>query len=175
MAIVYLGIGTNLGNREKNIKTALKLLKGKDVKVNKIYSFFKTKPEDGVNGSYFLNGVAEIETNLKAGALLTFLKSVESDLGRKKNHRKEDARSIDLDIIFYDSLILNDKNLIIPHPKFRKRKFVLEPLNEIASNFKDPVTGKSVGELLHPHLSPLSHPPDGSPSLRGKMEEKGIL
>ena len=73
MAIVYLGIGTNLGNREKNIKSALRLLKGKDVKVNKISSFFKTKPEEGADGSYFLNGVAEIETDLKPDELLIFL------------------------------------------------------------------------------------------------------
>ena len=124
MAIVYLGIGTNLGNREKNIKSALRLLKGKDVKVNKISSFFKTKPEEGADGSYFLNGVAEIETDLKPEELLQILKVIEANLGRKKNHKKGDARTIDLDIIFYDSLILNKPDLIIPHPGFRKRSFV---------------------------------------------------
>jgi len=148
MAKVYLGIGTNLGNREENIKTALKLLKGKDIKVNKISSFFKTKPAESVKGSYFLNGVAEIETDLKPGALLIFLKDIEENLGRRKNHKKGDARSIDLDILFYDSLILNKPNLIIPHPGLRKRKFVLEPLHEIAPNFKDPVTGKRIKTLL---------------------------
>ena len=69
-------------------------------------------------------------------------------MGRKKNHKKGNARTIDLDIIFYDSLFLNKPNLIIPHPGFRKRKFVLEPLNEIAPNFKDPVTKKTVEKLL---------------------------
>ena len=167
MAIVYLGIGTNLGNRKKNIESALKLLEAKNLKVNKISSSLKTKPEEGVEGSYFLNGAAEIETDLKPEALLQILKTIEADLGRKKNHKKGDARTIDLDIIFYNSLILNKPNLIIPHPKFRKRKFVLEPLSEIAPFFKDPLTGRSVGELLHPHLSP--------PPLRGRMEERGIL
>ena len=148
MAIVYLGIGTNRGNREKNIESALELLKGKDIKVNKISSFFKTKPEEGVEGSYFLNGVAEIETDLKPGAFLNFLKAIEKKLGREKKHKNGDARIIDLDILFYDSLILNELNLIIPHPGFRKRKFVLEPLNEIAPNFKDPITKKTVEKLL---------------------------
>ena len=124
------------------------MLKSKNVKVNKISSFFKTEPAEGVKGSYFLNGAAEIETDLKPGALLKFLKSMEENLGRKKNHKKGDARTIDLDILFYDSLILNKPNLIIPHPGLSKRKFVLEPLSEIAPTFRDPVTKKTVEKLL---------------------------
>ena len=147
MAIVYLGIGTNLGDRERNIKATLELFK-KKIRINHVSSFIKTKPEEGADGSYFLNGVAEIETDLKPDELLIFLKDIEEKLGREKNHKKGDARVIDLDIIFYDSLILNKKNLVIPHPGFRKRKFVLEPLNEIASNFKDPITKKSVEKLF---------------------------
>ena len=147
MAIVYLGIGTNLGDRERNIKATLELFK-KKIRINHVSSFIKTKPEEGVEGSYFLNGAAEIETDLKPDELLIFLKDIEEKLGREKNHKKGDARVIDLDIIFYDSLILNKKNLVIPHSKFRKRKFVLEPLNEIAPNFRDPITKKSVEKLL---------------------------
>ena len=147
MAIVYLGIGTNLGDRERNIKATLELFK-KKIRINHVSSFFKTKPEEGADGSYFLNGVAEIETDLKPDELLIFLKDIEEKLGREKNHKKGDARVIDLDIIFYDSLILNKKNLVIPHSKFRKRKFVLEPLNEIAPNFRDPITKKRIRTFL---------------------------
>ena len=147
MPIVYLGIGTNKGNRKRNIGNALKLLKKKKIKVKQVSSFFKTEPEEGVKGSYFLNAVVEIETDLKPGALLKFLKGIEENLGRERNHKKGNARTIDLDIIFYDSLILDEKNLIIPHPKFRKREFVLKPLAEIAPFFKDPVTEKKVETL----------------------------
>ncbi|OIO34467.1 MAG: 2-amino-4-hydroxy-6-hydroxymethyldihydropteridine diphosphokinase, partial [Candidatus Omnitrophica bacterium CG1_02_41_171] len=86
MAIVYLGIGTNLGRRRKNIETALRLLKRKKIKINQVSFFFKTRPEEGVKGSYFLNGVAEIETELPPQKLLKFLKETEERLGRKINH-----------------------------------------------------------------------------------------
>ncbi len=148
MAIVYLGIGTNLGSREKNIEATLRLLKRKNIRINQVSSFFKTRPEEGVKGSYFLNGVAEIETKLEPKRLLRFLKAIEENLGRERNHKREEPRTIDLDIIFYGSLILDEPNLIIPHPKFREREFVLKPLNEIASFFKDPVTGKKIETLL---------------------------
>jgi len=148
MAVVYLGIGTNLPSRKKNIAAALRLLKRRKIRINQVSSFFKTKPEEGVKGSYFLNGVAEIETELKPKTLLMVLKEIEGNLGRERNHKREEPRTIDLDIIFYGSLILDEPGFIIPHPRFRKRRFVLEPLNEIAPSFKDPVTGKKIKTLL---------------------------
>ena len=148
MAIVYLGIGANSGRKKKNIEAALRLLKRKKIKINRVSSFFKTRPEEGVKGGYFLNGVAEIETELKPKRLLMVLKEIEENLGRERDHKREDKRVIDLDIIFYGSLILDEPDLTIPHPKFRKRKFVLKPLNEIAPNFNDPVTKKTVEKLL---------------------------
>ncbi|MCK4244491.1 MAG: 2-amino-4-hydroxy-6-hydroxymethyldihydropteridine diphosphokinase [Candidatus Omnitrophica bacterium] len=153
MPKVYLGIGTNSGRRKKNIEVALRLLKKEKIKINQVSSFFKTRPEEGVKGSYFLNGVAEIETELKPKGLLRFLKEIEENLGRERNHKREEPRAIDLDIIFYGSLILNESDLIIPHPKFRKRRFVLEPLNEIAPSFNDPVTGKKIETLLKENCS----------------------
>ena len=153
MAIVYLGIGTNLGRRRKNIETALRLLKRKKIKINQVSFFFKTRPEEGVKGSYFLNGVADIESELPPQKLLKFLKETEERLGRKINHKRKEPRTIDLDILFYNSLILNEPDLIIPHPGFNKRKFVLRPLNEIAPSFKDPVTRKKIETLFKENCS----------------------
>ena len=148
MAKVYLGIGTNSGRKKKNIEAALRLLKKEKIKINQVSSFFKTRPEEGVKGSYFLNAVAEIETDIRPKTLLKFLKAIEENLGRERNHKREEPRTIDLDIIFYGSLILDEPGLSIPHPKFREREFVLKPLNEIAPSFKDPVTRKNIKTLL---------------------------
>ena len=148
MAIVYLGIGTNLGRRKENIEAALELLKKRKIKINQVSSFFKTKPGEGVKGGYFLNAVVEIETELEPRRLLMLLGKIEEDLGRRKSHKRRETRTIDLDIIFYGSLILDESGITIPHPKFRQREFVLKPLNEIAPSFKDPVTGKKIKTLL---------------------------
>ena len=132
MVKIYLGLGSNLGDRRKNIKKALFLLEKEGIKINKISSLFKNKPEEGVKGGYFLNGVVEVETELSPQELLLTLQKIEALLGRKGKHKMKEARTIDLDILLYGNLNINQPNLIIPHPKWKKRDFVLKPLSEIA-------------------------------------------
>ncbi len=143
MERIFIGIGSNLGNRKMNILKALKLME-KEIKIDKISSFIETEPEEGVKGGEFLNGVISGRTSLTPENLLAFLKEIEVKIGRPSNHPRRDARLIDLDIIFYGNKIIKKRNLKIPHPRLRKRIFVLKPFVEIEPDFTDPVTGKKM-------------------------------
>ena len=141
----YIGIGSNLGNKEGNIKKAIDLLR-KKCKILEISSLYKTEPVGYKNQDWFLNCVVEIDTNFKPKALLEFLKSIEKKLKRIKII-KNGPRIIDLDILFYDNKIIKTKNLTIPHPRLHKRLFVLEPLDEISPNFIHPILNKSINKI----------------------------
>lgn len=132
MITCYLGIGSNLGDRRKNIKLALTKIKIlKDTKVIKVSKIIETKAMGGPpDQGKFLNATLKIKTNLSALALLKNLKKIEKDLGRTKTVRYG-PRTIDLDILFYTDKIINRKELKIPHPKVFERKFVIKPLLEI--------------------------------------------
>ena len=132
MSEVYIGLGSNLGNKEKNIQKAIDLIAEKN-KVKKISNFYKTDPVGYLNQDCFLNGAIKIETNLSPEDLLKFLKNIEKKLKRKKTI-KNGPRTIDLDILLYDDLIINTPNLTIPHPRMLEREFVLKPLKEITSS-----------------------------------------
>ena len=148
MAKIFIGVGSNLGNRKENIIRAIKYLEEK-IEIKKISSFLETNPEEGVKGDKFLNGVIEGKTSLSPKQLFNFLHKVERKIGRKFPHRKNEKREIDLDILFYDRLILKEKKLKIPHPKLNKRYFVLKPFVEIASDFIDPVSQKTIINLYN--------------------------
>ncbi|RKY29920.1 MAG: 2-amino-4-hydroxy-6-hydroxymethyldihydropteridine diphosphokinase [Candidatus Omnitrophota bacterium] len=143
MEKVFIGVGSNLKNRVMNILKAIKMIE-KKINIEKISSFIETEPEEGVKGDKFLNGVISGKTSLSPENLLAFLKEIEVKIGRPIDHPKGDARVIDLDILFYGKKIIKKKNLEIPHPKFRKRIFVLKPFSEIEPDFKDPLTGKKI-------------------------------
>lgn len=143
MEKVFIGVGSNLKNRVMNILKAIKMIE-KKINIEKISSFIETEPEEGVKGKKFLNGVISGKTSLSPENLLAFLKEIEVKIGRPIDHPKGDARVIDLDILFYGKKIIKKKNLEIPHPKFRKRIFVLKPFSEIEPDFKDPLTGKKI-------------------------------
>mgnify|MGYP001570244746 FL=1 len=147
MIKVFLGIGSNLGKRRNNIKKALGFLKSEGIKINKVSGLYETAPVGGPprQGKY-LNGVIEARTDLKPIALMCALKKIERNLLRKKTV-KNGPRTIDLDILFYDGLILKRKNLIIPHPRMHKREFVLRGLKEIAPRMVHPGIKKQVGQL----------------------------
>ena len=147
MAKVFIGIGSNSGNRRKNVIRALVFIEKKII-VKKISRFIETTPQEGVKGGKFLNGVIEGETVLSPQELLLLLRKTEQKIGRNFPHPTNKARKIDLDILFYDNLIFNEGTLKIPHPKFSKRYFVLKPFSEIAPDFKDPVSGKKIISLL---------------------------
>lgn len=144
----YIGIGSNLGDRRKKIQLALKVLKEKkDIIVEKVSPFYETLPVGGPPQGKFLNGVIEISTTLTPRELLEVLQEIEKALGRVRKERWG-PRTIDLDILFYGDLIVNEERLIIPHPLMHKREFVLKPLLRIAPNLIHPVLKKSVKELL---------------------------
>jgi 2-amino-4-hydroxy-6-hydroxymethyldihydropteridine diphosphokinase len=148
MARVFLGLGSNRGDRSRNIKQALRLINEK-VTVLKISSFIRTPPREGVRGGWFLNGALEGMTSLEPQPLLSFLQDIEEKLGRKTRHPAGDNRSIDLDILYYGRRILKQARLRIPHPRLRHRDFVLKPLTEIAPELADPECGKTIRELYH--------------------------
>ena len=128
---VYIGIGSNLGDRRANIKKALSLVKLlKNVRLKKVSSIYETDPIDGPKQDKFLNGVFEIGTKLEPSALLKELKKIEKAVGRKRKP-KNHPRVIDLDILTFGDKKVNEKNLKIPHPKMHKREFVLKGLREL--------------------------------------------
>lgn len=144
--LYYLGIGSNLGNRKRNISRALDIL-SKTNKIVKISSIIETKPMYYLKQDNFLNAVVIIETKKSPSKLLETLQKIEKTLGRKRVIKKG-PRIIDLDILFYNDEIINESNLVIPHPLLHERKFVLRPLVEVNSELTHPILKKSVKDLL---------------------------
>ena len=131
--IVFIGIGSNLGDRRKNIQLALKKIKQNPCcKVLKVSSLVETEPEGGPPQPEYLNAVIKIRTSFKPDKLLRVLQEIETILGRKRS-MKNGPRTIDLDILIYDDQRINQPGLQIPHPRISKRVFVLKPLLEIES------------------------------------------
>ena len=132
MSIVYLGLGSNLGNRQKNIKDAISLLKEAEINILKISSIIETEPVGGPkNQNKYLNAVIKATTNLNPYNLLSKISKIEDRLGRVRTI-KDGSRTIDIDILIFDSIKIESENLIIPHPRMLKRDFVMTPLKEIA-------------------------------------------
>ena len=132
MAICYLGIGSNLGNRKKNIELAVSKVNAlKDTQVLKISRIIESQPQGGPAGQRkFFNGALKIKTDLSPLLLLKNLKKIENELGRKKAARFG-PRPIDLDILFYGDRVISSQKLTIPHPRMFEREFVLKPLLEV--------------------------------------------
>jgi 2-amino-4-hydroxy-6-hydroxymethyldihydropteridine diphosphokinase len=147
MSIVYISIGSNLGDREENCAHAIKLLKENGITVKKQSSMHETEPWGVKDQPKFINMAVEVETDKKPEELLRVLKEIEKEIGRTET-TKWGPRVIDLDILFYDDLILKTPVLEIPHPLLQERDFVLKPLSEIAPDKKHPVSGKTVKEML---------------------------
>lgn len=146
---VYFSLGSNLGDKKKNLHDAIDLL-NEQVSISKISSIFETPPLGFVSNNFFLNLCLEAKVKLKPFELLEFTQSVEKKIGRLKKSvsNQYSSRVIDIDIIFYDQLIIDDDNLVLPHKHFRDRKFVLYPLQEIGSELIDPLTQKSISQLI---------------------------
>ena len=146
MSLIYIALGTNLGDRLANLHTAIDSF-APELRVTKESTIYETPPWEYEDQPAFLNMVIEAETDLDPRALLDFLKKRESELGRVKNFRNG-PRHIDLDIIFYDDLVLSEVNLTIPHPRLHERAFVLVPLADLAPKFEHPLLKKSITSLL---------------------------
>ncbi|MEJ5226793.1 2-amino-4-hydroxy-6-hydroxymethyldihydropteridine diphosphokinase [Thermodesulfovibrio sp.] len=147
MNLIYLSLGSNLGDREKNLDTALSELKNEGIVILKKSSIYETAPWGYEKQPAFLNMAMEGLTLLEPYDLLKLIKEIENKMGRKKTI-KYGPRVIDIDIIFYNNIILNSEVLTIPHPLMHKRDFVLKPLCEIASEFIHPELKISVKKLL---------------------------
>ena len=145
MGRVCIGIGSNLGDKEKNIIESIWQLR-KKCRIRKISPIYKTEPVGYKNQDWFLNCALEAETKLKPDELLVFLKSIEKRLGRRRVIING-PRIIDLDILFYDGLVLESADLIIPHPRLHDRLFVLEPLNQICPKLVHPILNKTIKRL----------------------------
>ena len=146
MAFVYLGLGTNLGDRMNNLLQAVQALP-LEITLQRASQVYETKPEGYLTQPDFLNQVLETETTLPPMDLLISLKQLENQLGRQKTF-KDGPRLIDIDILFYDNKVIELPGLIIPHPRLAGRAFVLAPLVELAPDFYHPVIGKTIRELL---------------------------
>jgi len=129
--IVYLGLGSNLGDRVKNIEKALHLMEKNNIYVEEVSTFIETEPVGGPPQGNFINAVARVRTNLTPVELLKVLKKIEKFLGRDNNGIRWGPRPIDIDILLYDDITFISKELIIPHPRMALRDFVLKPLLEV--------------------------------------------
>ncbi len=147
MATAYLCIGSNVGDKRSNCEEAVRRLQAAgDIKVRARSGLYRTEPVGGPPQEEYLNGALGIETTLSPGDLLRVLKDIEKDMGRRET-KKNHPRIIDIDILFYDDLVMNSEGLTIPHPRVHERYFALKGLAEIAPFASHPVVGKTVSEL----------------------------
>ena len=145
---VYLGLGSNVGNRKNNLSNAIAIIDAyQGISVLNKSGFYKTKPVGGPPQPDYVNCVLESETEHEPQKLLDELKKIELELGRKTGVRWG-PRVIDIDILLYEDFIINDKYLKIPHERMHERVFVLEPLCEISPYTMHPVLNKTIYELL---------------------------
>jgi 2-amino-4-hydroxy-6-hydroxymethyldihydropteridine diphosphokinase len=144
---IAIALGSNLGDREAQLRAAVTALNPVLAHL-RVSSFHETAPVGmPMPQPMFLNAAAVGESMLSAPAILDVLLALEQGFGRERPYELA-PRTIDLDLILYGSAVINSPGLIVPHPRFRERRFVLEPLAEIAADWVDPVTGKSIAELF---------------------------
>ncbi len=165
MALVYAAIGSNLGDRQANIDRAVELLReDEDIDVLAVSKIIETEFQgEGPEQGSFLNGALKLKTDLLPLDLLSRLKGVERRLGRVKAQGLNQPRTMDLDILFYDDVVIVDgRSLCIPHPRLHERLFVLEPLAELAPDLIHPRFGKTMQDLYQELTHASSEKPQGA-------------
>jgi 2-amino-4-hydroxy-6-hydroxymethyldihydropteridine diphosphokinase len=144
----FIGIGSNLGNRQASCVEALRRLEKLPMtRLGRVSSLYETEPVGEGHFASFINGVVELSTELSPRAVLTELLAIEADLGRDRGS-SDPARPMDLDLLLFGDLIQREPVLIIPHPRMHERRFVLEPLAEIAPDIVHPVLKEKISDLL---------------------------
>jgi 2-amino-4-hydroxy-6-hydroxymethyldihydropteridine diphosphokinase len=144
----FIALGSNLGDKRKNIEIAIEKIKEKGIKILKVSSIIETEPYGYKDQDSFLNAVCLVETSLDPFSLLRVLLNIEEEMGRKRTF-KWGPRNIDLDIIFYDDLVIESEELIIPHPDAHNRTFVMGPISEIEPDFVHPVLKRKVIDIYN--------------------------
>lgn len=146
--VAYIGLGSNLGRRKKNIAAALNALQAaRDIEVDAVSPLYETEPVGGPDDqALFINAAARLHTSLAPHRLLAVCLNVEETLGRKRVIRWG-PRTIDIDILLFDDQIIDDEELTIPHPDMHRRRFVMEPLCDIAPDLMHPTIGESMQSL----------------------------
>ncbi|MBQ7317776.1 MAG: 2-amino-4-hydroxy-6-hydroxymethyldihydropteridine diphosphokinase [Phascolarctobacterium sp.] len=152
MSTAYVALGSNLGNREENLRTALKYLEANGVQVVKVSTFIETEPYGVTDQPGFINAVCQVATELAPLELLRLLLSIEQEMGRVRL-RRWGERNIDLDLLLYEDAVLESEELTLPHPDMHNRDFVLVPLAEIAPEEVHPLLGKPIFSLKNELLS----------------------
>ena len=153
--VAYIGLGSNLGDRVGHIEAAIKQIsEHPDCQVLETAPLYETEPLGNESGGWFLNSVICVETILPPRELLELLFEIESSMGRRRDSHWA-PRTIDLDILFYDQLTVNEGGLTIPHPQLHIRRFVLEPLAQIAPSLIHPVFKQNIYTLLANLQDPL--------------------
>ena len=164
---VYLSVGSNLLDREKNLRGAIAALEQAGARIKKVSSLYETEPVDYLEQPWFLNCVVEAETELEPQLLLKALQTIENNMGRQKLIPKG-PRLIDIDILLYGDDTVDTPELHIPHPRMLSRRFVLEPLAEIAPGRRHPSWSGSARDLL-------AHVADRSEVRRVQTKSRGAL
>lgn len=146
---VYIGIGSNRGDRIDICRKAIgQVCAGDDTRLDGLSGFYETEPVGWEDQEWFVNGVFRILTNLEAYALHAKLRDIERGFGRKSDGPRFGPRVLDLDLLFFDELVVKTDHLEIPHPRLHERRFVLQPLCDIAPGLIHPVMGKTIRRLL---------------------------
>ncbi|MEW6328343.1 MAG: 2-amino-4-hydroxy-6-hydroxymethyldihydropteridine diphosphokinase [Thermodesulfobacteriota bacterium] len=147
-ALAYIGIGSNLGDARANCLQAARRLAETDSRLKvRLSSLYLTEPQELKAQNWYVNAAAEVKTLLSAQDLFCLLRHIEDEMGRKRAARYG-PRIIDLDLLFYDDMVLDTGELIIPHPRLHERRFVLVPLCELSPDFEHPVFKKRLCDLL---------------------------